>query len=450
MRRRIFGLESEYGLTCMDKGNVVLGADALARHLFEDIAAFAMVPNLFLQNGARLYVDTGFHPEYATPECDDLRDLVAADRAGERIIEGLVRDAQRRLPERGVTGQIQAFKNNTDYAGNSYGCHENYLVSRETDYVSMVDALVPFLVSRQVFAGAGKIERGPRGVEYHLSQRAQHIAEEVSGATVSGRPIINTRDEPHADASRFRRLHVIVGDSNMSEVATFLKVGATTLVLDMIEDGFLREDLRLQSSVTALRAISSDPTLTCRVPLRNGRAYTALELQLSYLDASEEYVRRAGGDALAAAVLARWRDVLARLAKDPMTAAADVDWVTKRALIERYRERHGCALDDPRVALLDLRYHDVATERGLHRLLARQGQVATVVAEQDIDRAIARPPQTTRARLRGEFIRRARLRGSEYQVDWAFVRTIVEGQSETVFCPDPFVAHDERVERLVA
>jgi proteasome accessory factor A len=236
----------------------------------------------------------------------------------------------------------------------------------------------------------------------------------------------------------------------MSEVATFLKVGATTLVLDMIEDGFLREDLRLQSSVTALRAISSDPTLTCRVPLRNGRAYTALELQLSYLDASEEYVRRAGGDALAAAVLARWRDVLARLAKDPMTAAADVDWVTKRALIERYRERHGCALDDPRVALLDLRYHDVASERGLHRLLARQGQVATVVTEQDIARAIARPPQTTRARLRGEFIRRARLRGSEYQVDWAFVRTIVEGQSETVFCPDPFVAHDERVERLVA
>jgi proteasome accessory factor A len=422
----------------------------LARYLFEDVAAFAMVPNMFLQNGARLYVDTGFHPEYATPECDDLGDLVAADRAGERIVEELVRRAQRRLPERGVSGQIRAFKNNTDYAGNSYGCHENYLVSRGTDFGVLVEALVPFLVSRQIFAGAGKIERGPRGVEYHLSQRAQHIVEELSGGTVAGRPIINTRDEPHADASRFRRLHVIVGDSNMSEVATYLKVGATTLVLDMIEDGFLLEDVRLQSSVTALRAISSDPTLTCRVPLRNGRWYTALELQLSYLDASEEYVRRQGGDPRAEAVLARWREVLARLAKDPITAAAEVDWVTKKALIDHYRERHGCALEDPRVAVLDLQYHDVDSERGLHRLLARQGRVATVVTERDVEHATGRPPQTTRARLRGDFIRRARLRGSEYQVDWTFVRTIVEGQSETVFCQDPFVAHDERVERLVA
>ena len=208
-------------------------------------------------------------------------------------------------------------------------------------------------------------------MEYHLSQRAQHITEELSGGTVAGRPIINTRDEPHADASRFRRLHVIVGDSNMSEVATYLKVGATTLVLDMIEDGFLLEDVRLQSSVTALRAISSDPTLTCRVPLRNGRWYTALELQLSYLDASEEYVRRGGGDPRAEAVLVRWREVLARLAKDPITAAAEVDWVTKKGLIDRYRERHGYALEDPRVALLDLQYHDVDSERGLHRLLAR-------------------------------------------------------------------------------
>src|SRR5215471_10993517 len=191
VKRRIFGLESEYGLTCTEKGKVTLTADVLARHLFEDFATFAMVPNLFLPNGARLYVDTGFHPEYATPECDDLRDLVAWDRAGERIIEGLVRGAQQRLPERGLSGEIRAFKNNTDYAGNSYGCHENYLVSRDAHFGTLVDALVPFLVSRQVFAGAGKIERGPRGVEYHLSQRAQHIFEELSGGTVTGRPIIN-------------------------------------------------------------------------------------------------------------------------------------------------------------------------------------------------------------------------------------------------------------------
>jgi proteasome accessory factor A len=422
----------------------------LARFLFEEVASFGLVPNLFLPNGARLYVDTGFHPEYATPECDDLCDLVASDRAGERIIEQLVRSAQRRLPERGLRGEVRAFKNNADHAGNSYGCHENYLVSRATDFGTLVEGLVPFLVSRQVFAGSGKIERGPRGVEYHLSQRAQHISEELSGGTVTSRPIINTRDEPHADASRFRRLHVIVGDSNMSEVATYLKVGATTLVLDMIEDGFLRPDLRLESPVTALRTISSDPTLTCRVPLRNGRAYTALELQLAYLDAGEEYVRRLGGDPGAEIVLARWREVLARLTKDPMTAAAEVDWVTKKALVDHYRERHGCPLDDPRIALLDLQYHDVRAERGLYRLLARQGRVASVTTDRDVDRAMGWPPQTTRARLRGEFIRRAELRGSEYQVDWSFVRAIVEGRSETVLCEDPFVAYDERVERLVA
>jgi proteasome accessory factor A len=450
MRRRIFGLESEYGLTCTENGSVTLSPDVLARFLFEEVAAFAPVPNLFLPNGARLYVDTGFHPEYATPECDDLYDLVVSDRAGERFIEQLVRGAQRRLPERGLRGEVRAFKNNADQAGNSYGCHENYLVSRATDFGMLVDGLVPFLVSRQVFAGSGKIERGLRGAEYHLSQRAQHISEELSGGTVTSRPIINTRDEPHADASRFRRLHVIVGDSNMSEVATYLKVGATTVVLDMIEDGFLPPDLRLESPVTALRAISSDPTLTCRVPLRNGRAYTALELQLAYLDAGEEYVRRQGGDPGAEMVLARWREVLARLMKDPMTAAAEVDWVTKKVLIDHYRERHGCPLDDPRIALLDLQYHDVRGERGLYRLLARQGRVATMATDRDVERAMGWPPQTTRARLRGEFIRRAELRGSEYQVDWSFVRAIVEGRSETVFCQDPFVAYDERVERLVA
>ena len=450
MKRRIFGLETEYGLTCTEKGSVMRSADALARFLFEKMAAFAVVPNLFLANGARLYVDTGFHPEYATPECDDLHDLVAADRAGERIIEDLVRDAEGRLPERGLRGEIRAFKNNQDCEGNSYGCHENYLVSRGTDFGMLVDALLPFLVSRQVFAGSGCVEHGPRGAEYHLSQRAQHISEPLSGGTVTARPIINTRDEPHADASRFRRLHVIVGDSNMSEAATYLKVGSTTLVLDMIEDGCLPPDLRLESPVTALRAISSDPTLTCRVPLRDGRAYTGLELQLAYLDAADEYVRRLGGDPRAGGVLARWRQVLVRLMKDPTTAADEVDWVAKKALIDHYRTRHGCALDDPRVALLDLQYHDVGAKRGLYRLLARQGRVASMVADRDVDRAMGRPPQTTRARLRGEFIRRAELRGSEYQVDWTFVRATVGGRSETVFCQDPFVAYDERVERLVA
>ena len=377
-------------------------------------------------------------------------DLVACDRAGERIVEDLVRRAQRRLPEHGITGHVRAYKNNTDSAGNSYGCHENYLVSRDTSFGYLVEALIPFLVTRQIFTGAGRVHHGPDGYEYHLSQRALHISDEISGSTVSGRPIINTRDEPHADAGRFRRLHVIVGDSNMSEVTTYLKVGTTALVLDMIEDGHLSRDLRLESPIAALRAISADPLLRERVPLRNGRSYTALELQLIYLEASEDHVRRLGGDPGAAAALSRWRSVLAQLAADPMGARREVDWVIKRALIDRYLARQRSSLEDPRAALLDLQYHDVQLDRGLYHLLAHHGEVEQLVSDDVVERARHSPPQTTRARLRGDFIRRATLQGREYQVDWAFVRTISGEDSRTVLCQDPFVAHDERVEQLVA
>ena len=449
MKRRIFGLESEYGVTCTREGQSLLTADILARYLFDEVTPYPRTPNIFLENGARLYVDTGFHPEYATPECDNLLDLVAYDRAGERILEDLVLRTDRRLPEHGVTGHVQAFKNNTDSAGNSYGCHENYLVSRDTPFLCLVEALIPFLVSRQIFAGAGRIHRGPRGTEYHLSQRAEHISEELSGSTVSGRPIINTRDEPHADAERFRRLHVIVGDSNMSEVATYLKVGTTALVLDMIEDGFLFQDVGLESAVGALRAISCDPLLRERVRLKNGRAYTAVEIQLVYLEACQAYARRVGVDANAESLLSRWCEVLARLAKDPMVARREVDWVSKKALIEGYTLKHRCSLDDPRVALLDLQYHDVRSDRGLYRLLDRRGEVDTLIRDEVVERARHRPPQTTRARLRGDFIRRANLRGWEYQVDWGYVRRMGPAD-ETVVCQDPFVAHDARVERLAA
>jgi proteasome accessory factor A len=449
MKRRIFGLESEYGLTCTRAGRCVLSPDVLARYLFEELVPNPKYPNVFLENGARLYVDTGFHPEYATPECDDLLDLVAHDVAGERILEDLVERADRRLPEHQVSGRIVAFKNNTDSNGNSYGCHENYLVSRDTPFAHLVEALIPFLVSRQIFAGAGKIDHGPRGTRYCLSQRAEHISDDVSGTTVSGRPMINTRDEPHADSERFRRLHVIVGDSNMSEVATYLKVGTTALVLDMIEDGCFDRNVGLESAVWALRAISQDPSLRERVRLADGRAYTALDIQFAYLEACHTHVRRTGGDPAAWAVLTRWANVLARLARDPLSTHREVDWATKKTLIDRYIAKHGCSFQDPRVGLLDLQYHDVRSERGLHRLLVRRGEVETLVPDAAVGRATHRPPQTTRARLRGEFVRRANLRGWEYQVDWAFVR-LMGPESETVLCPDPFCARDERVDRLAA
>jgi proteasome accessory factor A len=449
MKRRIFGLESEYGITCTREGRPVLTPEMVAQYLFDEIVPRPPHPNVFLENGARLYVDTGFHPEYATPECDDLLDLVASDRAGERIVANLVRRADLRLPARGVDGRIQAFKNNTDSAGNSYGCHENYLVSRHTPFLHLVKALMPFLVSRQIFTGAGRVDQGPRGTRYCLSQRADHIASEVSASTVSGRPIINTRDEPHADSERFRRLHVIVGDSNLSEVATYLKVGTTTLVLDMIEDGFVVPDLELEDSVGALRVISHDPSLREPVRCKDGRAYTALEMQLVYREACEAHVQQVGADATARAVLTRWGEVLTGLAQDPPGAHREVDWVIKKGLIDRYLVRHGCGLDDPRVSLLDLQYHDIASDRGLYHLLARRGEVQTLVRDDIVERAGQHPPQTTRARLRGDFVRRAKLLGWDYEVDWAYVR-MMRPTSETIVCADPFRAYDERVDRLAA
>src|SRR3982075_395354 len=236
MDRRIFGLENEYGVTCTFRGQRRLSPDEVARYLFRRVVSWGRSSNVFLRNGARLYLDVGSHPEYAPAECDNLIQLVTHDRAGERVLEDLLIDAEQRLTDEGIGGDIYLFKNNTDSAGNSYGCHENYLIARAGEFSRISDVLLPFLVTRQLFFGAGKVLQTPKAATFCLSQRAEHIWEGVSSATTRSRPIINTRDEPHADAERFRRLHVIVGDSNMSEYATFLKVGATSIMLRMLED----------------------------------------------------------------------------------------------------------------------------------------------------------------------------------------------------------------------
>ena len=255
MDRRIFGLETEYGVTCTYRGQRRLSPDEVARYLFRRVVSWGRSSNVFLRNGARLYLDVGSHPEYATPECDSVPDLVAHDRAGERILEGLLVDAEKRLHDEGIAGEIYLFKNNTDSAGNSYGCHENYLVSRHGEFGRLADILIPFLVTRQLICGAGKVLQTPRGAVYCLSQRAEHIWEGVSSATTRSRPIINTRDEPHADAERYRRLHVIVGDSNMNEVTTLLKVGSADIVLRMIEAGVAMRDLTLENPIRAIREV---------------------------------------------------------------------------------------------------------------------------------------------------------------------------------------------------
>src|SRR5437016_6073411 len=280
MDRRIFGLETEYGVTCTYRGQRRLSPDEVARYLFRRVVSWGRSSNVFLRNGARLYLDVGSHPEYATPECDNVVDLVAHDKAGERILEGLLVDADRRLREEGIAGDIYLFKNNTDSAGNSYGCHENYLVGRHGEFGRLADILIPFLVTRQIICGAGKVLQTPRGAVYCVSQRAEHIWEGVSSATTRSRPIINTRDEPHADAERR-------GPDTI-----------TKRVLDLWE-----------------------------------RTLRAVETQ------------------------------------DLASVAREIDWVTKYQLIERYRAKHGLALSSPRVAQLDLAYHDVHRGRGLYYLL---------------------------------------------------------------------------------
>jgi proteasome accessory factor A len=448
--RRIFGLENEYGVTCTFRGQRRLSPDEVARYLFRRVVSWGRSSNVFLKNGARLYLDVGSHPEYATPECDDITELVTHDKAGERTLEGLLMDAERRLREEGIAGDIYLFKNNTDSAGNSYGCHENYLVGRHGEFSRLADVLIPFLVTRQIICGAGKVLLTPRGAVYCVSQRAEHIWEGVSSATTRSRPIINTRDEPHADAERFRRLHVIVGDSNMSETTALLKVGTTDLVLRMIEAGVVMRDLTLENAIRAIREVSHDITGRRTVKLANGREASALDIQQEYFVKARDFVQRRGGDATSTRVLELWERTLKAVDSGDLTLVdREIDWVMKHQLIERYRAKHGLSLSSPRVAQIDLAYHDVSRRRGLYYLLERRGAVERATTDLKIFEAKSVPPQTTRARLRGDFIRRAQEKRRDFTVDWVHLKLNDQAQ-RTVLCKDPFRAVDDRVDKLIA
>jgi proteasome accessory factor A len=450
MDRRIFGLENEYGVTCTFRGQRRLSPDEVARYLFRRVVSWGRSSNVFLRNGARLYLDVGSHPEYATPECDSIIDLVTHDKAGERILEGLLVDAERRLREEGIAGDVYLFKNNTDSAGNSYGCHENYLVSRHGEFSRLADVLIPFLVSRQIVVGAGKVLQTPRGAVFAVSQRAEHIWEGVSSATTRSRPIINTRDEPHADAERYRRLHVIVGDSNMSESTTLLKLGTTDLVLRMIEAGIVLRDLTLENPIRAIREISHDITGRRRVRLANGREASALDIQEEYFTKARDFVeRRDLATPAVAKVLDLWERTLKAVDSGDLSLVdREIDWVIKYKLLNRYRDKHGLSLTSPRIAQLDLAYHDIHRNRGLYYLLERRGAVTRVTTDLNVFEAKSVPPQTTRARLRGEFIKRAQERRRDFTVDWVHLKLNDQAQ-RTVLCKDPFRSVDERVEKLI-
>jgi proteasome accessory factor A len=450
MLRRIFGLETEYGITCTLRGQRRLTPDEVARYLFRSVVAWGRSSNVFLENGGRLYLDVGSHPEFATPECDSILDVVRFDRAGDLILHDLVENAESRLRNEGIRGTIYLFKNNTDSAGNSYGCHENYLVRRATEPDDYQSSFIPFLVSRQIYAGAGKILTTPKGPVYALSQRAEHIWEDVSSATTRSRPIINTRDEPHADAEEYRRLHVIVGDSNMNEYATFLKVGTAACMLRMLEtEPHLFADLTLENPIRAIREISGDITCRRQVRLKNGREMSAFDLQSYYLECALKFETRHGFDPLETDALREWETVMTALGSDASVLKDRIDWVTKLDILDRYCEKNDVGLDSAKCLAIDLQYHDINPDRGIFNKLVAHGSARSLIDGREIHDAKSTAPSTTRAHLRGEFIRQAKAKSRDFTVDWVHLK-LNEQIQRTVVCKDPFASTDERVDRLIA
>lgn len=436
--RRIVGIETEYGiavpgnpsansmLTSSQVVNAYASATARARRArwdFEeesplrDARGFELsrdaadpsqltdeeigLANVILTNGARLYVDHA-HPEYSSPEVTNPRDAVVWDKAGERVMA----EAARLAGLAPGTAPIQLYKNNVDNKGASYGCHENYLMNRSTPFAEIVRHLIPFFVSRQVVCGAGRVGIGQDGSKdgFQLSQRADYFEVEVGLETTLKRPIINTRDEPHADPERYRRLHVIIGDANLSEISTYLKLGTSALVLSMIEEGFLRVDLSVERPVSSLHEVSHDPSLQHLITLKDGRKLTAVQLQMEYAEQARKFVQDRYGqdvDPVTADVLDRWEAVLAALERDPMELSHQLDWVAKLALLESYRERDGYDWSHPKLHLIDLQYSDVRPNKGLYQRLVSMGRIERLIDNAEIERAVHEPPEDTRAYFRG-------------------------------------------------
>ena len=451
--RRIYGIETEYGITCASTtgGAPPLDADRAARLLFEPVIARSRTSNAFTRGGARLYLDVGSHPEYATAECDRLTDLLAQDRAGEITMADLAARANARLAARDVPGRIHLFKNNSDAAGAGFGCHENYLVHRRADFWNDARTLVPHLVTRQILVGAGHVLPGADGApaRYVFSQRADQMEDAVSSATTRSRPLINTRDEPHADATRYRRLHVIVGDSNIAQGSTLLKAAAMDLLLDYLEKGGSLTDLRLADPMRAIRDTCHDLSGRAPLELADGRTITPLDLQTEHLARVRAHTADLDLSELHRRALDLWERGLDAVARGrPQDVAADLDWAAKHRLLTRCAERAGTGLDDPRVARLALAYHDVDPGTGLRPKLERAGLLHRLVDEDRCRAAVDTPPATTRARLRGAAVALAQDLRRDLTVDWVNLR-LDDGRTPPLALRDPFACADERVDALL-
>jgi proteasome accessory factor PafA2 len=406
-----------------------------------------MAINKILPNGARFYVDHA-HPEFSTPECSNVLDLIRYEKAGERILN-LSRLGANQLIPSGRT--IIIYKNNSDQKGNSYGYHENYLLDRRTPFQTIAERFMPFLVSRQIFCGAGKVgsENGTEHVPYQISQRADFFETEMGLDTMVKRPIINTRDEPHANRDRYRRLHVIVGDANMSEFTTYLKVGTALVVLQMIEEGFLPEPLVLRNPVRALRDISHDPMCQVAVPMKNGTKMTAVDIQRWYHEAAQRYIAQYPDcHPTYPVVVAEWGSVLDRLASDPMQLSREIDWVMKLYLLTNYMERRGSGWDDPRIAMMDLQYHDIRPEKGLYYVLERSGAARRMLTEEDIVRSMDDPPEDTRAYFRGQCLKK--FKNQIFGVNWDSISfNLGDGPIKRIMMEEPTRGTKRHVQQLL-
>ena len=459
LARRIIGVETEYGITCAPTtdGPPPMDADHAARELFEPVVQRSRSSNVFTRGGARLYLDVGSHPEFATAECDRLEDVLAQDRAGELVMADLVEQANAHLAASGVPGRIHLLKNNRDAEDNGFGCHENYLVRRRGDFWNDARTLVPHLVTRQILVGAGHITAGGdarpaadglRG--YVFSQRAEQMWDAVSSATTRARPLINTRDEPHADAERYRRMHVIVGDSNIAQGSTLLKVAAMDLLLDYLEHGGDLGDLALADPMRAIRDTCHDMTGGVLLERSDGRTITPLEMQAEHLGRLRDHVAQGiEVTALHEAALELWeRGLQALRLQQPEIVDTELDWAVKQRLLTRYCQRHDTDLTDPRVSRLALAYHDVSPGEGLRQRLEDAGLLHRFVDEATCRRAVDTPPATTRARLRGAVVGRAEDLRRDVSVDWVRVR-LDDGVCSPVTLNDPFCAVDERIDALL-
>lgn len=449
MKRRIFGLETEYGIVCTSNqpNGKPLSIQNTVMYLFREIIHGRMYPDVFLENGARFYQDIGCHPEYATPECDDVIDLVIHDKAGERIVAQLARSAERRMKNDGINGKISVFKNNTDTPGNTFGCHENYLMDRRVTFRQLASKLIPFFVTRQVFSGAGKINPEKSG-SYAISQRAQHIREEISIATTTARGIINTRDEPHADREKYRRLHVIVGDSNMSEFTNFLKISTTNIVLRMIEDGFIQQRFNLRNAVRAIQQISDDISCTRKIELEDGKWLSAVELQQEYLEIAKRYLEQNDSDFITDQTIMHWEYVLKCLSTDPMRLDQELDWVIKKKLVDKYASSRKLKWSSAKVAMLDLQYHNIRTDQGLYYKLERDGLVRRITEEKKIEHAIRYPPETTRAKFRGRFVQLCNEKKIACGVNWSYIQ-LYEPYQKLFLSTDPLQAEYEEASKMI-